>query len=160
MRPVVAEPDEISRSVRTAAGIELSDEQANTLQALVGSRDVVNVVDAGQGTGKTTMLETFGNILEREFRPDVDHWNNDGSQGGGHVANPILDRLAGIGTIGFVAIARLGFDSTIVDGLVRVQHRHADEDIRIHPTCSTRPGCPVFGAIFWLFLRYLLSTFT
>jgi hypothetical protein len=66
MRPVIAKPEEIARSVREAAAeaeIDLSDEQANALHRLVGSRDAVNVVDAGQGTGKTTMLETYGRIL-------------------------------------------------------------------------------------------------
>ena len=68
-RPVVAERGEIARLVREAereADIELSGEQAKAIAGLVGSRDAVNMVDAGQGTGKTTMLETYGGILARQ----------------------------------------------------------------------------------------------
>ncbi len=68
-RPVVAEPMDVSKLLQAAkAGhkaIELTDEQAAAIRALVGSRDTLDIVDAGQGTGKTTMLEQYGAILAR-----------------------------------------------------------------------------------------------
>jgi conjugative relaxase-like TrwC/TraI family protein len=68
-RPVVAEPVDLGKLIGPpAAGqaaIRLTDEQEAALRALVGSRDTLNVVDAGQGTGKTTMLEQYSAILDR-----------------------------------------------------------------------------------------------
>src|SRR5579884_1915311 len=68
-RSVVPEPVDVAKLLRPAkAGhkaIELTDEQAAAIRALVGSRDTLNIVDAGQGTGKTTMLEHYGGILAR-----------------------------------------------------------------------------------------------
>ncbi|HEY7330671.1 MAG TPA: MobF family relaxase [Gemmataceae bacterium] len=68
-RPVVAQPKDVRQRIGASAGqhgaIRLTDEQQAAIRALVGSRDTVNVVDAGQGTGKTTMLEQFGKILSR-----------------------------------------------------------------------------------------------
>lgn len=43
----------------------LTDEQAAAVRGLLSSPDRVNIVDAGQGTGKTTMLEAYGKALER-----------------------------------------------------------------------------------------------
>ena len=67
--PVVPEPVDVGKLLGPAnAGhkaIELTDEQAVAIRALVGSRDRLNIVDAGQGTGKTTMLEHYGAILAR-----------------------------------------------------------------------------------------------
>ncbi len=68
-RPVVPEPVDVSRLLGPAktgaAAIRLTDEQSAAIGALVGSRDRLNIVDAGQGTGKTTMLEHYGGILAR-----------------------------------------------------------------------------------------------
>ena len=67
-RPVVAAPVDVRQLIGASAAretIRLTDEQASAIGACVGSRDVVNVVDAGQGTGKTTMLEQYGKILAR-----------------------------------------------------------------------------------------------
>jgi hypothetical protein len=68
-RPVVAEPVDLGKLIGPpAAGqaaIRLTHEQEEALRALVGSRDTLNVVDAGQGTGKTTMLEQYAAILDR-----------------------------------------------------------------------------------------------
>ncbi len=68
-RPVVAEPVDVGKLLEPArAGhkaIELTDEQSAAIRTLVGSRDRLNIVDAGQGTGKTTMLEHYGDILAR-----------------------------------------------------------------------------------------------
>src|SRR5581483_2130714 len=64
-RPAVPTVSDV-RSLIGNAGrpdLELSDEQANALKSLVLSRDAVNVVDAGQGTGKTTLLEYNGHVL-------------------------------------------------------------------------------------------------
>jgi conjugative relaxase-like TrwC/TraI family protein len=47
------------------SAIELTDEQEGALNGLLHSSSVVNVVNAGQGTGKTTMLEQFGKALKR-----------------------------------------------------------------------------------------------
>jgi conjugative relaxase-like TrwC/TraI family protein len=69
-RPVVAEPLAIQQlaglSARRQDAICLTDEQEACIRALVASRGAVNIVDAGQGTGKTTMLEQFGAILSGE----------------------------------------------------------------------------------------------
>ncbi|HLJ92762.1 MAG TPA: MobF family relaxase [Gemmataceae bacterium] len=67
-RPVVADRVADVRQLMAASGerqaaIRLTDEQESCLRALAGSRGVINVVDAGQGTGKTTMLEHYGKIL-------------------------------------------------------------------------------------------------
>jgi conjugative relaxase-like TrwC/TraI family protein len=68
-RPVVPEPVNVGRLLGPSApgqkAIELSDQQERALAGLAGSRDVVTVVDAGQGTGKTTMLGRYGTILAR-----------------------------------------------------------------------------------------------
>jgi conjugative relaxase-like TrwC/TraI family protein len=68
-RPVVAESVDVGKLLEPAkAGktpIRLTDEQSAAIAALVGSRDRLNIVDAGQGTGKTTMLEHYGTILAR-----------------------------------------------------------------------------------------------
>jgi conjugative relaxase-like TrwC/TraI family protein len=68
-RPVMAGPVDVSTLLKSAkagqADIHLTDEQAAAIRALVGSRDRLNIVDAGQGTGKTTMLEQYGAILTR-----------------------------------------------------------------------------------------------
>jgi conjugative relaxase-like TrwC/TraI family protein len=68
-RPVVAESLDVRRLVAALAGekaaAELGKQQESSLRALVGSRDLVNVVDAGQGTGKTTMMEHYARILDR-----------------------------------------------------------------------------------------------
>jgi conjugative relaxase-like TrwC/TraI family protein len=41
----------------------LTDEQRRAIVTLLKSTNAVNVVDAGQGTGKTTMLEEYGRVL-------------------------------------------------------------------------------------------------
>jgi conjugative relaxase-like TrwC/TraI family protein len=68
-RPVVPRSGDLRQLIRAAGGgaeaIRLTDEQEAAIRALVTSRDVVNIVDAGQGTGKTTMLEQYGRILTR-----------------------------------------------------------------------------------------------
>jgi len=68
-RPVVAEPLALGQLISLSAAphhaVRLTDEQEACLRALMGSRGVVNIVDAGQGTGKTTMLEQFGEILSQ-----------------------------------------------------------------------------------------------
>lgn len=68
-RPVVPHPVDLRQLIGVPGGkeaaIQLTDEQEKAICALVRSRDVVNVVDAGQGTGKTTMLEQYGRILAR-----------------------------------------------------------------------------------------------
>jgi conjugative relaxase-like TrwC/TraI family protein len=67
-RPVIAGPVKVQELIAASAGrqaIRLTDEQSACIAALVSSRNVVNVVDAGQGTGKTTMLEQYGKILAR-----------------------------------------------------------------------------------------------
>ena len=68
-RPVVPEPMDVGKLLGPAkAGhkaIALTDEQSTAIRALVSSRDRLNIVDAGQGTGKTTMLEHYGGILAR-----------------------------------------------------------------------------------------------
>jgi conjugative relaxase-like TrwC/TraI family protein len=70
LRPVVADAREVRRLLRQVredrqSDITLSDQQERAVIGLLGSRDVVNVVDAGQGTGKTEMLGQFGEILGR-----------------------------------------------------------------------------------------------
>ncbi len=65
-RPVVAQTVDLRQLMAEAgqhAAIRLTDEQQAAIRDLIGSRDRVNVVDAGQGTGKTTMLEQLGKIL-------------------------------------------------------------------------------------------------
>jgi conjugative relaxase-like TrwC/TraI family protein len=69
-RPVIAKAAEVRRllgqiKAERQPAITLSDEQERAVTRLLGSRDVVNVVDAGQGTGKTEMLGQFGEILNR-----------------------------------------------------------------------------------------------
>jgi hypothetical protein len=69
-RPVVPDPREVSQLLRVLQkarqpALTLSGEQERAIIALLGSRDAVNVVDAGQGTGKTEMLGQFGEILDR-----------------------------------------------------------------------------------------------
>jgi conjugative relaxase-like TrwC/TraI family protein len=67
-RPVMLEPGDLEQLLvaqETAGEIRLTGEQSACIRSLVGSRDAVNIVDAGQGTGKTTMLEQFGAILDR-----------------------------------------------------------------------------------------------
>ncbi|MHB1425438.1 MAG: MobF family relaxase [Gemmataceae bacterium] len=68
-RPVVPEPADVGKligpPVAGQPAIRLTDEQEAALRALVGSRDALNVVDAGQGTGKTTMMEQYAVILDR-----------------------------------------------------------------------------------------------
>ena len=68
-RPVVPPPVDLRQLLGASAGgkaaVRLTDEQEAAIRALVGSRDAVNIVDAGQGTGKTTMLEQYGKILAR-----------------------------------------------------------------------------------------------
>src|SRR5262249_32936205 len=69
-RPVVPHAREVRQLLQTVkeaqqSAITLSDEQERAIISLLGSRDVVNVVDAGQGTGKTEMLGQFGEILGR-----------------------------------------------------------------------------------------------
>ena len=66
-RPVVAEPFDVRQLAGASAGkaIQPSDEQESSLAALVVSRNRINVLDAGQGTGKTTLLEWFAKILAR-----------------------------------------------------------------------------------------------
>jgi AAA domain len=68
-RPVVPDPVEVGKFLQPAGAghsvIRLTDEQAAALRALIGSRDTLNIVDAGQGTGKTTMLEQYAAILAR-----------------------------------------------------------------------------------------------
>ena len=46
--------------------IELSDEQRVAVVALLSSCNRVNIVDAGQGTGKTTMMHQFGKALKEQ----------------------------------------------------------------------------------------------
>jgi conjugative relaxase-like TrwC/TraI family protein len=74
-RPVMAGPVDVGKLLERAkagqADIHLTDEQAAAIRALVGSRDRLNIVDAGQGTGKTTMLEQYGAILARHHVPTV-----------------------------------------------------------------------------------------
>jgi conjugative relaxase-like TrwC/TraI family protein len=66
-RPVVARPFDVRQLVGESAGkaIQPSGEQESSLRRLVISRDRVNILDAGQGTGKTTLLEWYGRILAR-----------------------------------------------------------------------------------------------
>jgi conjugative relaxase-like TrwC/TraI family protein len=68
-RPLVAGPVDLDRLLAPAPGqkpaVRPSGDQAGVLRALVASRNAVNVVDAGQGTGKTTLLEHFAAILAR-----------------------------------------------------------------------------------------------
>ncbi len=68
-RPVVPQPADLRQWIGAPGGgneaVRLTDEQEKAIRALVGSRDTVNVVDAGQGTGKTTMLDQYGRILSR-----------------------------------------------------------------------------------------------
>ena len=68
-RPVVSPPVDLRQLLGASAGgksaVRLTDEQEAAIRALVGSRDAVNIVDAGQGTGKTTLLEQYGKILAR-----------------------------------------------------------------------------------------------
>ena len=65
-RPVVLHPADLRQLIGMQGGkgpaVCLTDEQEKAIRALVRSRDTVNVVDAGQGTGKTTMLEQYGKI--------------------------------------------------------------------------------------------------
>jgi conjugative relaxase-like TrwC/TraI family protein len=73
MRPVMARPVDLRQLIREIdEGLpkvplddqkELTGEQEAAIRALVRSRDVVNVVDAGQGTGKTEMMNQYGKIL-------------------------------------------------------------------------------------------------
>lgn len=68
-RPVVPLLADLRRWIgmpgKEETAVRLTDEQEKAIRALVRSRDVVNIVDAGQGTGKTTMLEQYGKILSR-----------------------------------------------------------------------------------------------
>jgi conjugative relaxase-like TrwC/TraI family protein len=69
-RPVVRDSAEVRRLLRQIkedrqSDLTLSDQQERAIIALAGSRDAANVVDAGQGTGKTEMLGQFGEILKR-----------------------------------------------------------------------------------------------
>ena len=67
-RPVVAGPVDLRELIGPlpkGEHIELTDEQGGCLTGLVQSRNAVNMVDAGQGTGKTTFLEYYGRILKR-----------------------------------------------------------------------------------------------
>jgi hypothetical protein len=50
-------------NIRLADEKVLNDEQEKAVRALVGSRDVVNVLDASQGTGKTETMKQYGRIL-------------------------------------------------------------------------------------------------
>ncbi len=66
-RPVVPELVEV-RPLLGPGGdgsVRLTEEQEACLRRLAGSRDRLNVVDAGQGTGKTTLLEQYAGILLR-----------------------------------------------------------------------------------------------
>ncbi len=67
-RPVVAGPVDIRQLIATLAGEKaaaaVGDQQESSLHRLVSSRDAVNVVDAGQGTGKTTLLGLYAKILD------------------------------------------------------------------------------------------------
>jgi conjugative relaxase-like TrwC/TraI family protein len=64
-RPAVPAVLDVATLIGDRGGpkVKLTDEQENALKALVLSRDAVNMVDAGQGTGKTTLLEHFGQVL-------------------------------------------------------------------------------------------------
>ena len=66
-RPVVTGRREVRELLRAReagqVGITLTDQQESAIIGLAGSRNVVNVVDAGQGTGKTEMLAAFADIL-------------------------------------------------------------------------------------------------
>jgi conjugative relaxase-like TrwC/TraI family protein len=64
-RPVSAKPDLRLLLDNAGSAIRLTGEQEGAVRALLASRDAVNVCDAGQGTGKTTMLETYGRALSR-----------------------------------------------------------------------------------------------
>jgi conjugative relaxase-like TrwC/TraI family protein len=68
-RPLVAGPVDLGRLLAPAPGQKPpkppTDEQAGVLRALAGSRSRINVVDAGQGTGKTTLLGHYATILKR-----------------------------------------------------------------------------------------------
>jgi conjugative relaxase-like TrwC/TraI family protein len=55
--------NEKQSAARSRSDIELNDEQLAAIESLATSCNVVNVVDAGQGTGKTTLLEEFGRVL-------------------------------------------------------------------------------------------------
>lgn len=50
---------------------DLSDEQRAAISGLLKSFDQVNMVDAGQGTGKTTMLEEYGKELAKAKVPAI-----------------------------------------------------------------------------------------
>src|SRR6266404_2352588 len=67
MASSTTKPVDVRRLVAALAGEkaakDLGDQQESSLGALIGSRSVMNVVDAGQGTGKTTMLEHYARIL-------------------------------------------------------------------------------------------------
>ncbi|HJT77871.1 MAG TPA: AAA family ATPase, partial [Gemmataceae bacterium] len=66
-RPVVTGLREVRTLLRAwearQDGITLTDQQEKAIIGLAGSRNAVNVVDAGQGTGKTEMLAAFADIL-------------------------------------------------------------------------------------------------
>ncbi len=56
-------PASISGEKLPSAAPALSAEQRNAVHSLLTSPNVVNMVDAGQGTGKTTLLEVYGGAL-------------------------------------------------------------------------------------------------
>jgi conjugative relaxase-like TrwC/TraI family protein len=63
LRPLLKKIAEGLPDIRLADEKQLNDEQEKAVRALVGSRDVVNVLDAGQGTGKTETMKQYGRIL-------------------------------------------------------------------------------------------------
>jgi hypothetical protein len=68
-RPVVAESFDLEPFLQVSADIRLGNEQEGVMRDLAYSRNAVNLVDAGQGTGKTTFLEQFGKLLaQRQVR--------------------------------------------------------------------------------------------
>jgi conjugative relaxase-like TrwC/TraI family protein len=56
-------PNKMPALASSASGIRLTSEQVKAIKSLATSCNVVNVVDAGQGTGKTTMLEQYSKVL-------------------------------------------------------------------------------------------------
>jgi conjugative relaxase-like TrwC/TraI family protein len=52
-----------AKAYTPAPGLDLTDEQENAVRSLLTSPHAVNMVDAGQGTGKTTMMQEYGRAL-------------------------------------------------------------------------------------------------